>query len=377
MSNYRINILTPIPFWHPGTQELIDGLRENGLNVVALDIWELRFFDEQNKIHELIPKCFKGFFAKVYRRLFRKKVIKTYIHKKDIVDIQWCGHYYAKYMDLIKKRDAKIIATLFGSDFYRSTDKEKNIQKKIFDVADKIVMGENMHVEFEQLFPDLSAKIMHNQFGSKRLNIIDELNTIEYKCILKEKFKIDSKKIVVTIGYNGKPEQQHIMFLNQILNLTEVQKSKLFLIFPLTYGLTDNPNYSSSLKQKIDELGIDYLLLEKRLSDIELAETKIISDITINCQTTDALASSIKESMLASDILLVGDWLPYQIYKDIGIYFETSNGTDFITKFIQIIENKEQYIQKCTTNGDKVMQFASWKSIIPQFVKIYTETNNT
>ncbi|HBX52992.1 MAG: hypothetical protein A2275_12075 [Bacteroidetes bacterium RIFOXYA12_FULL_35_11] len=370
----NIKILTPIPFWHVCTQELIDGLKKNSISVTCLDIWELRYIDCNNHIHNLIPKICIGFTAKIYRRLFRKMIIKKYIHENDIVDIQWCGHYYSKYIESIKKRKVKIIATLFGSDFYRSSIAEKKIQKKIFEVADKIVMGENMQKEFDSFFPGLDNKIEHNQYGSNRIDLIAKLNTLENRSVYRNKFNISKNKIVVTIGYNAKKEQQHLLFLNLLKDLNDEIKQKLFLIIPMALGRTDD--YVQKLKLHIKSLSIDYLCIENKLTNEELAETKILSDITVNCQTTDALASSIKEAMTASNVLLVGDWLPYQVYEKLGVFFERSNKNDFLIRFFNILENLDLYKKKCQHNKEIITRFASWKSVLPKFIDTYKQMNH-
>jgi hypothetical protein len=66
-----------------------------------------------------------------------------------------------------------------------------------------------------------------------------------------------------------------------------------------------------NLIDRIRNFGINNLVIEERVNDFELAEIRFVSDITINMQTTDALANSIKEAIAAQNILIVGDWLPY------------------------------------------------------------------
>ena len=99
MYNKKLNILTPIPFWHPGTYELISLLKKHGYHVVALDIWDLKFFDDKEKVINLVPKYLPKKLGRIYRRLFRNNIIKTHIKKDQVVDIHWCGYYYSKYIN--------------------------------------------------------------------------------------------------------------------------------------------------------------------------------------------------------------------------------------------------------------------------------------
>lgn len=373
MSKKRILLLMPIPFWHPGTLELIQGLKNNDLEVVALDIWELRYYDQLGEIHSTLPKFIQGFVARVLKRILRKRVMRKYLKENDIVDIQWCGYYYSKYMPFIKKQKVKIVATLFGSDLYRSSLEEKKKMTPIFETSDLIVMGPNMLDDFSSFFAGYDSKIRFGQYGSGKLDLVHNLNTPENKTLLRQKYGIPEQKVVITVGYNAKPEQQHTILLNQIMSYPQELKDKLFFLFPLTYGSGDNSEYFISLITLIAEFGCEYLSMTERISDIEMAETKIISDVTINLQTTDALSSSIKEAMVGLDILLVGEWLPYNIYAEMGVFFIQSNINDFGSKLLHIIENMDAYRAKCVNNPQKIMDFASWQAVLPQFLKTYNE----
>lgn len=373
MNEKKLNILTPIPFWHPGTQELIDGLKQSGYSVVSLDIWSFNYYNEKQEVINLIPKFFRGKLERIYKRLFRKHIIRKYIHKDQVVDIQWCGHYYSEYIEEIKRNSKKVLATLFGSDFYRSNSEEHQIQRKIFEVADSIVMGVNMTADFSNLFPGLEAKYRYAQYGSKRLDLIGEYADSVDRISLRHKYNIPLEKIAITVGYNSKPIQQHLKFLEFLKNYDSSIKDSIFLIFPLTYGVEKSDPYLAELRSVIDSLGIEYLIFDKRLDDIEIMETKFISDVTVNLQTTDALSSSIKEAFASDDIVLVGDWLPYEVFEELGIFFFRRDLEHFSEATLDIIRNFSTYKLQCEGNREKVMGFASWKHLIKQFIKNYEQ----
>lgn len=373
MNDKKLNILTPIPFWHPGTQELIDGLKQSGYSVVSLDIWSFNYYNEKQEIINLIPKLFRGKLERIYKRLFRNYIIRKYVHKDQVVDIQWCGHYYSEYIEEIKRNSKKVLATLFGSDFYRSNSEEHQIQRKIFEVADSIVMGVNMTADFSNLFPGLEAKYRYAQYGSKRLDLIGEYADTVDRISLRHKYNIPLEKIAITVGYNSKPIQQHIIFLEFLKNYDQSIKDSIFLIFPLTYGVEKSDPYLTELRSIIESLGIEFLIFDKRLDDIEIMETKFISDVTVNLQTTDALSSSIKEAFASDDIVLVGDWLPYEVFEEIGIFFFRRNLEQFSDATLDIITNFSDYKKHCEGNREKVMGFASWKHLIKQFVDNYEQ----
>jgi hypothetical protein len=111
--------------------------------------------------------------------------------------------------------------------------------------------------------------------------------------------------------------------------------------------------------------------LKKRLTDTELAKTKIVSDITINLQTTDAMASSVKEAFASFNVVIIGDWLPYDVYKDLGIYFISCGLDKLEEQFLKVMQNMAEEKKKCIYNKQKTLEFASWKYLIPQFIDNY------
>lgn len=371
MYNKKLNILTPIPFWHPGTYELISLLKKHGYHVVALDIWDLKFFDDKEKVINLVPKYLPKKLGRIYRRLFRNNIIKTYIKKDQVVDIHWCGYYYSKYIKRIKKNSKRVYATLFGSDMYRSSFSQRRIQKKIFDFADFIVIGPNMKQDFLNFYGNYESKILFAQYGSLRLDyIFSNFNSFNPKEI-KRKYKIPESNIVITIGYNSIPQQQHNLILDVIEKLDIEIKKNLFLILPLTYGLSKTDLYYKNLIDRIRNFGINNLVIEERVNDYELAEIRFVSDITINMQTTDALANSIKEAIAAQNILIVGDWLPYDIYEKLGIFLIRTNFEKLGQDLKKCIDNLFYFKQLTTKNTEKITNFASWNVLIKQFISNY------
>ncbi|MDQ3635255.1 MAG: hypothetical protein M3405_12225 [Acidobacteriota bacterium] len=370
----RVVILTPIPFWHPGTGELIELLKANGINVWAFDIFNARVIDDKGILHDYKPTYLKGLFGKVYLKLFRKSIISKQIRDNDIIDIHFVESAYGRYINTLKSKKTKLITTLFGSDLFRTNNSQKKLQTPLFEKADAVVLSENMIPYFEEHFPGYESKYVLNQYGSSRLDLIDKKTSKFNRNEIREKYGITKDKIVISCGYNAKKEQQHLKILDEINKFSEVDKKHLFLIFLLTYGIDESGGeYVNLIKKKFQESGMPNLCMENRLTDEEIAEVRIISDITINMQTTDALASSIKEAMVAGDIMLIGEWLPYEIYKNLGVFYLTTSFETLYEKLKYILNNFDELRDKSEANREKILNFASWKILINDWIKLYKE----
>ncbi len=367
----RIIILTAIPFWHPGTSELIHHLKEKGIDVTALDIFHGKGFNEKGEIVNLLPFKMTGLAAKIYLKIFRKSFAKKHTRSADILDLHFVEPAYSKYIPGLGK---KFICTLFGSDLFRTNDVAKNEQRVLFDKCSGILLSKNMVPYFEEHFGDRSDKYQFNQYGSARIDSVYEGVRSLNKSEIQKNWNIPEGKTVVTIGYNGKPEQQHLKVLEQLEALSDDEKSQLYLMFPMTYG--GDETYWSSVKEKVESLEIDHSILLNRLSDEEITELRIISDISINTQTTDALASSVKEAMVSGDILLVGDWLPYDIYKEMGVFYQTTDFESLTTNFQKILKDVDKLQEQSVKNADIIRKFASWNVLIDQWISDYQRLYN-
>lgn len=363
----RIVLLTAIPFWHPGTSELINELKKKEISIIAIDVFHGRMLNEKNEILNILPFHIKGLLAKIYLYLFRKQFIKKHIRQDDILDIHFVEPYYSKYLLNLSN---KLICSLFGSDLYRTNDNQKQQQKSLFAKANKIVLSENMVPYFEKHFGEMQSKYCFNQYGSARLDQIIKQKQNFSPIEIKNRLNIALDRTIITCGYNNKKEQQHLSIIEQLNKTSKEFKEKAFLIFPMTYGDVQS-EYINLVKNALIQGQIPFLLLEKHLSDQEVVELRLISDITINTQTTDALASSIKEAFAAGDIVLVGDWLPYNIYEELGVIFEKINFETLTICLEQIITSLKVRKEILIKNEKIIENFACWNSLTLKWLNLY------
>lgn len=361
----RILILTAIPFWHPGTGELIEQLRENGIEVEALDIFHGTKIDTKGRQVDLLKM--KGILRKIYLKFFRKSFTRKHISTDQIIDIHFVEPLYSKYLlDLPNK----IICTLFGSDLFRTTNEQKNQQAPLFERADGILLSKNMIPFFEKYFPAYTDKYILNQYGSKRIDVITSKLNDHVQPV---SFRFPSDKKVVCIGYNGKKEQQHLEIIKELAKDSDLLK-KIHLVIPMTYGVKGD--YADSVYNQLKKLNCSFDLIRDRLSDHEITDLWLSTDININMQTTDALASSIKEAMSAGNIMLIGEWLPYDIYREIGIVYEEVNFENLTLKLNSTIDNFDDLHASNQKNPEIISGFASWSSLIKSWIASYERILN-
>lgn len=363
----KVLILTPIPIWHPGTKELIELLNDNNFNVELLDVFNGFFIDESGKKRDLY-KVENILIRKIFSKILRKYVAAKYIKKESIVDMHYVDSFYKHFIKIFQYKEVKLITTFLGSDLFRQThNKQTKWQLKILKFSKRIVIGENMINYFNLVFTGMENKVYFNQYGSKRLEIINRMTTIN-TTTLKQKYGIPIDKKVISVGYNGNPSQQHLKILSKLSSLTKNEKNKIFLIIPVTYS--NIKTYTEKILKEAKKTEIKFSLLNKYLTDLEISEIRVVSDILITMQTTDALSNTIKEVLVAKNNVIAADWLPYDIFTKLGCKIHFVNWDNLLTILLKIVfkESDEKVLAK---NKKIIYNYCSWQALKDKWINQY------
>ena len=77
--------------------------------------------------------------------------------------------------------------------------------------------------------------------------------------------------------------------------------------------------------------------------------------------------------MVAGDVMLVGDWLPYEIYRNLGAFYLTSPLDTLSEKLEDILRNLDEYREKSRVNKEIIQNFASWNVLLKDWIRLYRE----
>ena len=116
-------------------------------------------------------------------------------------------------------------------------------------------------------------------------------------------------------------------------------------------------------------MGIPYQILKDRLPLIQNLSMRMVSDISVVIQKTDAMAASVQEHLMAGSLLIAGDWLPYDELFEYGIYFRKTSFEELYDNIKDSIYNIEEEKIKCRNNSDTMYSLRSWKTVGPIFAQ--------
>ena len=299
-------------------------------------------------------------------RIFRNRIILGLSNKFDLIDI----HFYSLIYDsIIKKINKPVKVVFWGSDLYRVKDDRINEIKKNLQ---KIKTLHFLTPEMKRFATEKGithANSFVQPFGVVHFDLIKEIKgTFE-----SAKAKLQKERVIMAVGYNASPNQQHIKIINEINLLPQEVKRNIHLIFLMAYG--GDKDYILSIKNLLIEKKLDFTIIDNRLSEIDLCKIRLSVDLTINFQTTDGFSSSIQEHFYAENIMILGEWLPYNWLKDNGFNFHSVKLNNLSKTILNILSNLDSEKELAKQNVKKIEMISKWSSCISKWKDIYEATN--
>lgn len=258
------------------------------------------------------------------------------------------------------------LAVFWGSDILRITKREFICKKHLLKYYDKFVIPSlQMRKKFEELFGcQYNHRIYGAKFGLSELDFIEKIKEIPNSAA-KEKMSLPSDKVIVSIGYNRAPEQQHLRVLEQIGRLEEEKRKRIHVVLRLTYG-ENNKSYICKLEEKLRETGCGYSFFTKFLDDEKNAWLTKATDLFIHAQITDSLSATILEHLLAGGLVFNPCWIPYPELTENGVFYIEYKTFDELPGLLHdCVELKEQsrFLNELQKNQKRIYQLFSWNAI--------------
>ena len=222
-------------------------------------------------------------------------------------------------------------------------------------------------------FPGFKGVFYDANLGSSPLEALYDLMQRENKKESKKALNIPTDKQCVLIGYSGKALHQHIAIISEFIKHPELTRS-IHILAPMTRGA--DANYVEKVRSVLDDSGYTYTLIEGRfLNDIEVAQLRNATDITLQLAKTDGFSRSILECLCAESLLIYGEWLGYHRHLK-------PNGFDGIcVKSIEegigaipeLLTNYSKYDEMLKANHESGKVKYMWSECIKDWVNAYKD----
>lgn len=288
-----------------------------------------------------------------------------YLHLKGITNSVSIIFY------LTRKQFSKIIITYWGSDLYRMSRIKRLQTLPLLVRANTITfMSEDMKNYYRRLswpFRRLLKKSRIIDYGSIIYDSIDRYSNDINNC--KAQFGLDSGKIVCSIGYDGRPQMQHLKVIKAIENVIKDRKNELQIVIP-AWGI--DKSLRQELKNELEEKGIDYKFFDSFMDIEEIARFRLICDIFIHAQTTDALSCSMLEHLYAGSIVINASWLNYSSLNKEQVYYFSFDSFENLGEILnRVLDDIVQEKNNCCLNKEKIARISSWEYLRDEWKNLY------
>ena len=325
----------------------------------------IKVFEKLSHLQNSFRPCrYRGKYVSIFNNIIMRFLFSLYdkvdIHAFRAENLMWtkkCIEWKVKY-DI----------TLWGSEVLRASDRE------IFDV-EWGYKGANSIKALSKILKRLSDVFNHTYdnktylvyFGNTNFDVINKISFEEANNIAIDLGIKIPGRIVITCGYNGSPQQQHIIMIDVLRKLPEETKNKIHVVIPMTYGFIES--YYQEVQKELDASGLSYVILLRFLQPEELAVLRMTSDIVVNTQTTDAFCGALQEHLYCQNVVIIADWLDYPEYEDNNIFYIKTTEENLYDNIHYAINNYSVLKEKTIDNRMKLKKLTSWNSTITNWVK--------
>lgn len=284
-------------------------------------------------------------------------------------------HLIAPVLYLSRKQFIRITLTFFGSDLYRVKGTKRLLLQPLLNCAHHITLiTSDMYNYFVNNPPQnkrLQQKCKIIDVGNMFYGTIDKIRAADNKTSLKKQFGFDEEKLVVSIGYMGRKEMQQYETIQSILSMDVNLISRIQLAIP-AYRISDSEY--DRIKRLLDEspLKNDYIIFTHFMGENEVSSFRIMTDIFIHAQTSDALSNAMMEHLYAGSVVVNGEWLNYSSLDDNGIdYIKFKDFRNLGGVLTNVINNFFSLSQAAIKNHDIVYSISSWDALRSKWLSNY------
>jgi hypothetical protein len=254
---------------------------------------------------------------------FRNEVIRGQHY--DIWHFHFCTPSSLRNVD-VAPAQTKVVCSFWGSDLLRTASIEAHVPVSVaLERADAITV---QSIELKEILLSKFGRHLRPKIYCCRF----PTDTASYQRIAtlcrqglagranaKKQLGLPEDRIIIGLGHNGDPGDKHLNILAGLERLPSNVKHRALLVLPMTYGLS--PSYAATVDAACQRSGFEYRIQKEYLSRDALAALRVAVDITIFMPESDAMSAAALETIYAGNVLVAGVWLPYGLYRRLGLPF--------------------------------------------------------
>lgn len=264
----------------------------------------------------------------------------------DVVHIQGLNRSRGLIAKFLRRKTHTLVVSVWGSELLGQTESQLKDILPYYRIADIITCEtDQMISKFLNAYGDtFKMKIVKAELFLGIYEYMDRLEKKMTRQELLQTFGIKSiERLNVFVGHNGRDVQRHFEITEQIQRLPEEVKSKINLVYTMTYG-TPQGDYLDRLKITAHSTGCPCYFIEGYLSEEDIAKLRLVCDVLVHAQLVDAASASLRECMYGGSLVINGSWLKYDFiprYNERVIDYSSLD--EIPEKLSDVVLNPEKY----------------------------------
>ncbi len=311
----------------------------------------------------------------LYRRSYCYQLLRKIPDHYDVCHMHFISILPARFLSLIQRIATRFVVSVFGSDFYRATEKARKQKRRVFVQACCITFSNTQtQMDFLDYYgQEFQPKTCIRLFG---LSSLDRIKTLDKKSAhrdIQETLSLPPHDTIILCGTNASPNQNHEKIIHSIKEVQDRIPSSVLFLFPMTYG-EDKDNQRKRVELELRDVSFNSYILTEFLSIQDLSRLRLASEILIQVQNKDQLSGAMMEQLFVGSIVITGDWLPYGVFDERGmIFWKVKTLKEIGPLLIQLLKEKHTWLTKTPTNRAIIWELANWEDNMEKWLSLYTQ----
>ena len=311
------------------------------------------------------------------RRAVLHRAITPIVEKYDAVHIFFITPELFLLFDAFAKAK-KLVVSMWGSDLFQCNDNFPHPEHlRLLNMAHHVTVHNK---EMTEIF--LSKYGRHLEDKVSQMLVVNDKRVLEkYSKLIankpeliasfKQRYNIRSGSRLVVIGHCAHDVDNHLAIIRSLAKRIADLKDKVCLVLPMTYG-EERPGYIDEARRLCEEFGFEHIVLTNYMSDEEMLELRLASEVLLRLSKIDAFSLSLCETLAAENICVTGAWLPYGKLRGNGVHCEEVYEMETVgDTLVHIVNNYEEYAARCIKNPERVMSVFEEEKSVEKVFKIY------
>ncbi len=274
-------------------------------------------------------------------------------------------------VEYAKSVHCKVIVTPWGSDLLRCPANQQWKMKKILDLADHITFNvTDFKDNFTKMYCVDESKLLYAGFGSEIYDLILQYKGKYSKQELAKALNVPKGSYYIACGYTAQRAQRHIQMVKALGENKEFLPKGSVLLFQFTYGNNTDLSYQQELTELCEKFDLRYKFFTSYLSNEDMAKYRLMCDLFLHLQPTDAANASLQEFLLAGTQVVNGKWLHYPKLEAEGVPYHICESLEELSSLLYSFFNKELPERHLSENLSNSILSGTWSNQKKNWVKV-------